>query len=75
MQAGGLAAPAVLRAATARPAAWLGADGRFGTIERGRFADLIATRDDPTTDVSALRGIDVVMKEGVIVRDDAGITR
>jgi imidazolonepropionase-like amidohydrolase len=75
MEAGGLAAPAVLRAATARPAAWLGADDRFGTIERGRAADLIAMPGDPTAGVSALRGIEFVMKDGVVVRDDEGIVR
>jgi imidazolonepropionase-like amidohydrolase len=73
MQAGGLEAPGVIRAATSAPAAWLGAADRFGTIERGRFADLIATPQDPTADISALRRIDLVIKGGVVVRDDAAL--
>lgn len=72
MQAGGLAASHVVRAATAAPARWLDADDRLGVIASGRFADLIAMPDDPTADISALRGMDLVMKGGVVVRDDAG---
>ena len=72
MQAGGLAASDAIRAATAGPARWLDADDRVGTIQAGRFADLIAMPDDPTAGMAALRGIDFVMKGGVVVRDDAG---
>lgn len=72
MQAGGLAASDVVRAATAAPARWLDAHDRLGVLAPGRFADLIAMPDDPTADISALRGMDLVMKGGVVVRDDAG---
>lgn len=74
MEAGGLAASDVLVAATASPARWLDAGDRIGTIARGRLADLIAVPHDPTAGVSALRGIDFVMKGGVVVRDDHGRT-
>jgi imidazolonepropionase-like amidohydrolase len=75
MQAGGLTASDVIRAATAAPARWLEADDRVGTIRTGAFADLIAMPDDPTSNVSALRGIDFVIKGGVIVRDDAAVQK
>ncbi|QIG39755.1 amidohydrolase family protein [Microbacterium sp. 4R-513] len=75
MQAGGLSASQVLSAATAAPARWLDADDRIGILAPGRFADLIAMPDDPTADVSALRGIDFVMKGGVVVRDEERIVR
>lgn len=74
MQAGGLPAADVVRAATSAPARWLGADD-LGTLTPGAWADLIAMPADPTTDVSALRGIDLVMRGGVVVRDDEGRTR
>ena len=74
MQAGGLPAPDVVRAATSAPARWLGADD-LGILAPGAWADLVAMPDDPTADMSALRGIDLVMRGGVIVRDDAGRTR
>jgi hypothetical protein len=30
---------------------------------------------DPTADIGALRGIDFVMKAGVVVRDDAAVQK
>ncbi|HEX6501583.1 MAG TPA: amidohydrolase family protein [Micromonosporaceae bacterium] len=63
-----------LRAATVRPAEWLGVADRIGTVEPGKRADLIALRDDPTRDVAALRTLHLVMKDGVVYRDDLGLT-
>ncbi|MCR2810813.1 MULTISPECIES: amidohydrolase family protein [unclassified Microbacterium] len=75
MQAGGLSAPDVIRAATSAPAEWLDARDSIGTLTPGRFADLIALPEDPTVTAGALRGIDFVMKGGVVVRDDEGRSR
>ncbi len=75
MRDGGLAPSAVITAATSAPARWLEADDRVGTLRPGRFADLIAVPADPTTDTSALRDLDFVMKGGVVVRDDLGRAR
>jgi imidazolonepropionase-like amidohydrolase len=66
----GLTPLAALRAATVVPARWLGADNDFGTLQAGRFADLIAMDQDPSRDVSALRTLWWVMKGGQVVRDD-----
>lgn len=66
----GLEPMAALRAATAVPARWLGADADFGTVQAGRYADLIAMDEDPSHDVSALRTLRWVMKGGTVVRDD-----
>jgi imidazolonepropionase-like amidohydrolase len=40
----------------------------IGTIETGKFADLIAVEGDPTKDVTELERIKFVMKGGVVVR-------
>ncbi|HZY77772.1 MAG TPA: amidohydrolase family protein [Jatrophihabitantaceae bacterium] len=66
----GLAPLDALRAATIVPARWLGADSEIGTVEVGKYADLIGMDADPTRDVSALRGLRWVMKNGEVVRDD-----
>jgi imidazolonepropionase-like amidohydrolase len=66
----GLDPVAVLRAATVVPARWLGAGHDLGTVEPGRWADLIAVDGDPTRDLSALRDLWWVMKGGEVVRDD-----
>jgi imidazolonepropionase-like amidohydrolase len=72
MQSGGLTASGTIRAATALPARWLGGEDEFGMLRPGLAADLIAMPADPTQGMSAVRGIDFVMKGGVVVRDDLG---
>jgi len=69
MHADGLDAAATLRAATIAPARWLGVDADGGSLEVGKWADLIAMPENPLSDPSALRGIDLVMKDGIVVRD------
>ncbi|MGC5172700.1 amidohydrolase family protein [Microbacterium sp. DT81.1] len=72
MEQGGLDPVGAIRAATFRPASWLGVGDELGALRPGYAADLIAMTEDPTRGTTALRGIDFVMKAGVIVRDDAG---
>ncbi|BCJ33639.1 Xaa-Pro dipeptidase [Actinocatenispora thailandica] len=63
-----------LRAATIRPAEWLGVAGTQGTVEVGKRADLIALTADPTRDIAALRTLHLVLKDGAVYRDDLGLT-
>lgn len=72
MESGGLSPVDVIRAATSGPAAWLGEEERYGMLRPGHAADLIAMPDDPTAGIGALRGLDLVMRGGVVVRDDRG---
>lgn len=41
-----------------------------GTLEVGKFADLLVVAGDPLTDISALTNIALVAKEGTVYRDD-----
>ena len=59
-----------LRAATIEPARLLGADDRLGTIEKGKFADILIIDSDPTKDIKALRTIRIVMKGGLVYRNE-----
>jgi len=70
MEAFGLEPMAAIKAATAAPARWLGAAEEFGTVQPGRYADLIAMEADPTQGIPALRTLRWVMKGGTVVRDD-----
>jgi imidazolonepropionase-like amidohydrolase len=70
MSAEGLGARAAQAAATLLPARWLGVEDDLGTVAVGRYADLVATAGDPTTDTTTYRTIDWVAKGGDVVRDD-----
>jgi imidazolonepropionase-like amidohydrolase len=59
-----------IRAATVDAAECLGWSDRVGSLEVGRFADLVAVDGDATVDVSVLERPAVVVKGGIVVRDD-----
>jgi len=71
MVACGMSPSAALAAATSRGAAALGTDYETGTIARGKVADLLAVKGDPTSDIAALHQVAFVMQGGEIVRDGA----
>jgi imidazolonepropionase-like amidohydrolase len=48
----------------------LGWQDRVGSIEKGKFADLIAVAGDPQADISELQRVKFVMKGGKIIRND-----
>jgi imidazolonepropionase-like amidohydrolase len=56
-----------IQAATVSAADLLGWSDRVGSIEPGRFADIIAVSGDPVTDVTVLERISFVMKGGQVV--------
>ena len=58
-----------LRSATSGNARILGIEDQVGFVREGYLADLIAVEGDPTTDISALRQVGFVMKDGVVYRD------
>lgn len=55
-----------IQSATARAAELLGASADVGTVQAGRFADLIAVSGDPLTDITELQRVVWVMKGGVV---------
>jgi imidazolonepropionase-like amidohydrolase len=67
VEAGMPAAEAIL-AATRNAADLLGAADRVGSLQPGRFADVIAVAGNPLTDISELRKITFVMKGGKVVK-------
>ncbi|QSB15982.1 amidohydrolase family protein [Natronosporangium hydrolyticum] len=66
----GLPPARALYAGTLGPVRWLAAEADLGTVESGKYADLIAMDGDPTADTGAFRGVRWVMKGGRVVRDD-----
>jgi imidazolonepropionase-like amidohydrolase len=67
VEAGMPAAEAIL-AATRNAADLLGAADRVGSLQPGRFADVIAVAGNPFMDISELRRVTFVMKGGKILK-------
>lgn len=58
----------VLQAATLWPARFLRKEDDIGVLAAGRYADIIAVRGDPLTDMRVLANIDMVFKGGERIR-------
>ncbi len=58
-----------LRSATIETARLLDAEDEIGTLEAGKYADIVAVDRDPTKDIKALRNILLVMKGGKVYRN------
>ncbi|HUA87368.1 MAG TPA: amidohydrolase family protein [Bryobacteraceae bacterium] len=59
-----------LRMATMVNARIIHMEDRIGSIEKGKYADLIAVSGDPLQDISEMQHVKFVMKGGVVERDD-----
>lgn len=64
----GLTPLQAIQAATVNAADLLGWTDRVGTLEAGKFADLIAVDGDPLADITVLERVAVVIKDGNIVK-------
>jgi len=68
MVKGGMKPIEALQAATSRAAELLGLTGEIGSVESGKSADIIAVKGDPTQDISVMKNVVFVMKDGVVLR-------
>ena len=64
----GMTPAQAIRAATASAAELLDMQDKIGTIEAGKFADIVAVPGDPVKDISVLEQVNFVMKGGVIYK-------
>ena len=67
--ANGMAPAAALEAATRNAAELIGAVDHIGTIQPGRYADLVAAAKDPLADPAQFGHVVFVMKGGVVYRE------
>jgi imidazolonepropionase-like amidohydrolase len=65
----GLTPAQAIRAATWNAADLIGRLKDVGTIEAGKYADIIAVSGDPLKDVKVLENVGFVMKGGVVYKD------
>jgi len=66
----GLSALEAIRAATTSAADLMGWSDDVGSVEAGKFADLIALEGDPIADIAALQRVKFVMKGGRVVKNE-----
>jgi imidazolonepropionase-like amidohydrolase len=66
----GLTTQEAIRAATTTAADLIGWPNDVGTIEVGKFADLIAMQGDPIADIAVLQRVKFVMKGGRIIKNE-----
>jgi imidazolonepropionase-like amidohydrolase len=64
----GMTPAQALKSATASAAELLGMQDKVGTIEVGKYADIVAVPGDPLADVTIMEKVDFVMKGGVVYK-------
>jgi len=69
MVRGGLSTLGALQAATINAATMFGKDNEVGTLEPGRYADIVAVKGDPLADITVMEHVAFVMQGGRIVKD------
>jgi imidazolonepropionase-like amidohydrolase len=67
---GGLTPARTLQAATIVNAQAFGLFNQIGSVEKGKFADIVAVPGNPLADISTMSHINFVMKGGTVIRDD-----
>jgi imidazolonepropionase-like amidohydrolase len=60
-----------IRAGTVVPAELLGWSDKVGTIEAGKWADIVAVSGDPLKDITELKRVKFVMKAGTVYKNEA----
>jgi imidazolonepropionase-like amidohydrolase len=66
----GMSPLAALQSATVTDAEMLGWQDKIGSVEKGKFADIIAVSGDPLKDISEMQRVKFVMKGGQVIKND-----
>jgi len=67
---GGLTAARAIQGGTIINAEVMGWKDRVGSIEKGKYADIVAVPGDPLADITALQRVQFVMKGGKVIRSE-----
>jgi len=67
---GGLTPVRAIQAATSINAEVLGWEDQIGSVEKGKYADLVAVSGDPLADITELQRVKFVMKGGKVIRNE-----
>jgi imidazolonepropionase-like amidohydrolase len=66
----GMTPQQAIRSATTTAAELLGWSDKMGTVEAGKWADLVAVSGDPLKDITELEHVKFVMKSGKVFKND-----
>ena len=66
----GMTPAQAIQAATTVASEMIGWQERIGSIDKGKFADIVAVSGDPLKDITELERVGFVMKGGEVVRND-----
>ncbi|HEX8545428.1 MAG TPA: amidohydrolase family protein [Cytophagaceae bacterium] len=69
MTDGSMPAIEAIKAATVNAAALLGMSDKIGTLEKGKFADIIAVDENPLQNIKTLQSVRFVMKDGLVFKN------
>jgi imidazolonepropionase-like amidohydrolase len=67
---GGMTAAKAIQAGTMTNAEAMGWQDQIGSVDKGKFADLVAVSGDPLADITELQRVKFVMKGGKIVKNE-----
>jgi len=59
-----------IRSGTSVPAELLGWSEKVGTVEAGKWADIVAVSGDPLKDISEVENVKFVMKGGTVYKNE-----
>lgn len=68
----GMTPAQAIQSATVSTADLFGWSDKAGSIEKGKWADIIAVDGDPTADITQLEHVKFVMKSGVVYKNEYG---
>src|SRR6267154_3999619 len=66
----GMTPAQAIRAATSEAALLMGWQDRVGSVQAGKFADLVAVAGDPIADITQLERVQFVMKDGHVFKNE-----
>jgi imidazolonepropionase-like amidohydrolase len=72
--ANGMSAMQAILAGTRNGADLIGASDRIGSVQAGRYADIVAVANDPLKNPDELRHVRFVMKSGIVYRANGAPT-
>jgi imidazolonepropionase-like amidohydrolase len=67
---GGLTPLRALQGGTIVNAEALGWQDQIGSVDKGKYADLVAVAGDPLADITELQRVKFVMKSGKVIKND-----